>query len=41
VTLRDVLSPDAPVKSGEVTAVVGGGTKGLSKAYWKGLGALQ
>ena len=36
-----IMSLEAPVKPGEDTACVGGGTKGLSKACWAGLGALQ
>ena len=39
--MREVLSLEAPVKPGEVTACVAGGTKRLSKKYWAGLGDLQ
>ena len=33
VTMKDVLSLEAPFKPDATTACVGGGTKGLAKAY--------
>ena len=39
--MREVLSLEAPVKPGEVSACLEGATKELSKAFRAGLGALQ
>ena len=36
VTMREVLSLEAPVKSGEDTACVGGGTKGYLRHIGQG-----
>ena len=39
--MREVLALEAPFKPDEVAACMGGGTKGLTKAYWADLDALQ